>query len=151
MTSMAIITSRIVLVAAFLGAFLVQLVVLPAFIQESLHIYPEVQPLARPYQWTVSSGILCFQIAIIATWILLAKFARNHKLMHDALPWISLIIWMAALGTFLVLALGVHLLGIYGAGGPGVAFMVFTTVSCGTAATVLLIAKRSQVRAQLRQ
>src|SRR5690606_31632389 len=150
MTSMAIIPSRIVLVAAFLGALLVQIVALPAFIQESLRIYPEVQPLARPYQWTVNLGLVCFQIAIVAAWILLAKFARNHKLMHDALPWISLIIWMAAIGTFLVLALGVHLMGIYGAGGPGVALMVFITVSCGTADTVLLIAKSSTVCATLR-
>lgn len=142
MTHVAIAPARAVLIAVFLGIAFCQALILPAFIDETIRIHPEVAHLATPYRWAVTAGLACLQVALICFWILLSKVQRESIYEISSLHWASVAICASAMATLLVLGLGIHLLGFIGAGGPGVALAVAGSVACGCTAICLLFALR---------
>ncbi len=151
MTSLAVISARTALIAIFLGAILGQVLVMPMFIEEATYIHPEVADLATPYRCAVTAGIICLQIALICFWILISKLRRRTFYQISSLRWVSIAICAAATATLLVLGLVIHLLGLIGAGGPGVALAVAGAATLGGLATCLLVAMRGILASRIRK
>ncbi|MFJ2352292.1 DUF2975 domain-containing protein [Glutamicibacter sp. NPDC087673] len=151
MTSLAVISARTAIIAIFLGALLVQVLILPMFIEEAIYIHPEVAHLAIPYRCAVTAGLIGLQMALICFWILASKLRRRTIYQVSSLHWFSIAICAAAAATLLVLGLGIHLLAFIGAGGPGVAFAVAGGAALGGAATCLLVALRGMLVSRIRK
>jgi len=137
-----IVVLRSFFVTIFLGAFFGQLVIVPSFANESAALFPEVAFLAIPYTILVNVGIACLQIVVVAIWILLSMVQHDVIFTSQALRWVNVILWSAAGATMLVLFLGVHLLGVMQAGGPGVLLAVGGATICGTAFVLLMLVMR---------
>ncbi|WP_104092121.1 DUF2975 domain-containing protein [Arthrobacter sp. GMC3] len=142
MKDSAIVILRAFLVMIFLGAFLGQLVIVPAFANESTAAFPELAFLAAPYTIVVNAGIACLQVMGLAIWILLSMVQRDVIFTSQAFRWVNVIIWSAAGATMLVLSLGVHLLGVMQVGGPGVLLAIGGATICGTAFVLLMLVMR---------
>lgn len=137
---------RVFLVVIFFGALLGQTIVAPTLAAESAAQFPEVAGLAVPYTALVIGGLACLQTMLAATWILLSKVQRNAIFSQDSLRWATVIIWAAAGASALALALGIHLFGFVGSGGPGVLLLVGGAVVCGTAFVLLMVVMRDLLR-----
>jgi len=124
MSPFPIFALRIALALIFCGSLLVQFLALPLYIGEVLIQYPEVSNLATPYRWVVTLGVACVEVSLIVIWVLLSKVQKREIFSRQALPWVDTFIWATATASFLVLALGFHLLNIVHTGGPGVVLAV---------------------------
>ncbi|MGH8604460.1 MAG: DUF2975 domain-containing protein, partial [Gammaproteobacteria bacterium] len=112
---------------------------------------PEVAHLATPYRCAVTAGLISLQIALICFWILISKLRRRTIYQISSLRWLSIAICAAATATLLVLGLGIHLLGLVRAGGPGVALAVAGAATLGGSATCLLVAMRGMLASRIRK
>ncbi|GAB3755868.1 hypothetical protein GCM10027591_04990 [Zhihengliuella somnathii] len=105
--------------------------------------YVEVRHLVTAYSVAGILSLLCFQIALLAVWRLLAVASRGRMLAARALRWVNILI-LAVAGSAVIPALTlVHLLFIVGVGGPGVFLWLVFCLVCGIALVLLLMVMKS--------
>ncbi|WP_019930831.1 DUF2975 domain-containing protein [Nocardia sp. BMG111209] len=97
------------IVAAFAAGLFGQIVVVPTTGADEVDQYPPYAPYAVPYESVAIVGIACVQIALIATWMLLALVRRNSIFSPDATRWLNVVIGSAVGGTLLAAGVVVHL------------------------------------------
>lgn len=137
---------RVCLTLIFLGGLLWQAWVVPTLAAQNATLFPEVAFLATPYTVVVIVAIACLQVSLAATWKLLSMVERRTIFTQRAFGWVNAIIASIAVATFLALSLGVHLLGIIGVGGPGVALAIAALTTCGSAFALLMLVMKGLLR-----
>jgi Protein of unknown function (DUF2975) len=97
-----------ILAAILLGLF-GQIVVIPTTAADDVDQFPPYAPFAAPYVTVAIIGVACVQVALVATWMLLAMVRRDAIFTPRAFRWVDVIIGSAAVATLLALGVATHL------------------------------------------
>ncbi|MFC7431426.1 MULTISPECIES: DUF2975 domain-containing protein [unclassified Agrococcus] len=142
MSSPVIAALRVVLVVIGLGAVVLQLVLVPELAREAADGDARLVPAIAPYAVAGIALVVCVQVVLVCTWMLLRRVQHGAIFERSALRWVDGIVAAAALATTIVLALTVHLLAVVGTGGPGVLLVLLCLLVGGVAATLLMLVMR---------
>ena len=130
--------ARVALGVLLLGTLLAQVLV-PQLAAELGGSQEEVAHLVVPYSAAALVAIACVQGALVAVWRLLALAGRDEIFTGVSLRWADGFTVLAAAATLVAAGPMLHLLGVVGVGGPGVALALGACVACG--ATLVLVAR----------
>lgn len=141
---------RFPLVLLFLGALLMQTVIIPVAAGQEAEYWPEVAFLAVPYSVIAILVVMCAEIVLIAVWVLLSMVERGAIFTERAFLWVDVIIGSAATATVLCIAVAGHLLVVLRAGGPGVVLALGGASVAGVTFILLMVVMRGLLRAATR-
>ncbi|MCK8681011.1 DUF2975 domain-containing protein [Streptomyces lichenis] len=129
-----------------------QLVVLPATAADEVDRFPPYAPLAVPYTAVAILGVLCVQVALVATWALLTMVERDAIFTSRAFRWVDVIIGSALVATVLAAGAAAHL-AVAEIPSPGdgmdVLGALFAATGCagvGAAFTMLVVVMKGLLR-----
>ena len=132
---------RLLLVLIFAGALLGQVLV-PVIAHSYGQEYWEVEPLVVPYAAAGIAALVCFEVAIVAVWVLLGLVASGEVFTGRALRWVDAIIASGALAAALCAGVGAHLTMVAGIGGPPALLLLLGSLVGGAAFVLLMIVMR---------
>ncbi|MFJ3233934.1 DUF2975 domain-containing protein [Streptomyces sp. NPDC086787] len=100
---------RVGIVTAVLAGLFAQAVVIPTTAADEVDRFPPYAPFATPYVIVAIVGVACVQVALAATWMLLAMVRRDAIFTPLAFRWVDVIIGSAVVGTLLSVGVTGHL------------------------------------------
>jgi hypothetical protein len=141
---LAVITLRLVLVAAFLLLLLFQVMSIPG---QFSHMAAE-NPERANLQWPLTIfGILelaCVQVVIVSTWKLLTMVRQDQIFSHRAFVWVDAIMWaIAAAWTMLAVFAAIV---VFNADDPGVPLLLILMLVAGAAVGLVVVVLRALLR-----
>ena len=129
--------ARAVLVLIALLTLVGQVVVVPAMAREVANEAPSAAAAVVPYAIAGVAAIVCAQVAIVCTWLLLSRVARRTIFDRRALRWVDGILAAAVVATLIALGVTIHALAAIG-GGLGI-LVALLVVVLGCAVVALLV------------
>ncbi|MGD9530771.1 DUF2975 domain-containing protein [Pseudonocardia sp.] len=141
----AVLPLRIFLVALFGILVVFQTLSLPGQFAHMAQESPESAHLRWPFTAIAVFFVLCVQVVIVSTWMLLTRVVRDRIFSRASLVWVDAIVWAVAAAW--VVLVGVLLWVGYHADDPGVPLVLFL-LTVGLAVVGLLMVV---MRALLRQ
>ncbi|MEI7744228.1 MAG: DUF2975 domain-containing protein [Chloroflexota bacterium] len=121
---------RVVFLVLLLVSVLAQVLV-PAFAFEFGVRVPEVAYLVVPYSLAAILFIACGQVALLATWRLLALVDGGAVFTRRAVRWVDAIVTCGAVATVLTGLVLIHMLAfVPGGGGPMVYWLAACIAAC---------------------
>lgn len=110
MNGIFIVMLRLGILATLLGGLFGQIVVIPTTAADEVELFPPLEPFAPFYVTTAILGIVCIQVALIATWMLLNMIDRQALFTQRAFLWVDTIIGASVAATLLSLGVIGHLM-----------------------------------------
>ncbi|GAA2172515.1 DUF2975 domain-containing protein [Agrococcus versicolor] len=137
MPRILIAVSRVVLVLLAALSVVGQVVVVPAMAQEVANEAPTAARFVAAYAVAGVTAIVCAQIALVCTWLLLARVARRTIFDARALRCVDGIVAAAVVATLVAVVVATHAIAAVG-GGIGIA-IALAVVVLACAAVALLV------------
>ncbi|MFD5751173.1 DUF2975 domain-containing protein [Streptomyces sp. NPDC127033] len=100
---------RVGIAAAILVGLFGQIVVIPTTAADEVDRFPPYEPFAVPYSVVAVVGVVCVQVALGATWMLLDMVSRDAIFTPRAFRWVDVIIGSSLVATLLALGVTGHL------------------------------------------
>ena len=143
-----VVAGRVALGLLAVGALLCQLV-LPTEAAATGRMYPEVEHLVLPYTVAAIVAIGCIEVSIVITWRLLSTAAAGAVFQTRTIRWVGQV--RAAMLAFVVIVVLVasHLLFVANLGGPGILFILVSSVAAGLGLDVFLRVVQELLRAAI--
>jgi uncharacterized BrkB/YihY/UPF0761 family membrane protein len=95
-------------------------------------------------------GILCFQVVIVCTWMLLTMVQKDRIFSEASLRWVNGIVWAFIAGWIILVAIATYLTAfIYFTPelrDPGIPIVLFGMVLAGAVFVLLMIIMRALLR-----
>ncbi|MFE3825842.1 DUF2975 domain-containing protein [Streptomyces sp. NPDC059092] len=123
---------RVGIAAAILFSLFGQVVVIPTTAADEVDRFPSYEPFAVPYVTVAVVGIVCVQVALVATWMLLDMVSRDAIFTPRAFRWVDVIIGASVVATLLALGVTGHL-AVAGIPSPGDGMELIGALGAATA------------------
>jgi hypothetical protein len=95
---------RVLLVIVFAGLLAAQVWAVPAVLPDMTR--PSLEQTFM--RWTMGTvavlGLVCVQVVLVCTWVLLTKVTQDRIFSTDALRWVDAIVWASVVGWAMLLA-----------------------------------------------
>ncbi|WGW12511.1 DUF2975 domain-containing protein [Saxibacter everestensis] len=147
MSHFAILALRALVILIGLGALILQLVLIFPVYANTVANESDVTILPVPYAVLGVALAVCVEVALVAVWVLLSMVRRGAIFTQRAFRWVDAIIVAGLAATVLVLAFGIHLIGVaMRDDAPGVIVFVGGAVMAGMAFVLLMVVMRGLLR-----
>jgi uncharacterized BrkB/YihY/UPF0761 family membrane protein len=145
-----VIILRIFLATLFAFLIVMQVLSLPGDISHDVQQAPEAAHLLWPILVAQELGILCFQVVIVCTWMLLTMVQKDRIFSEASLRWVNGIVWAFIVGWIILVAIATYLTAfIYFTPelrDPGIPIVLFGMVLAGAVFVLLMIIMRALLR-----
>ena len=143
-TRRVVLTLRVLLVTAFVAVLVLQFLSVPG----TLDYRAEVNPELGWHRWVLlvvlEAELVCAQVVIVCTWMLLGMVQQDRIFTEDALRWVDRMI--AALGIGWVVWAGLSLAIVLDADDPGMPLMLAIMLLAGAVFILILLVMRALLR-----
>lgn len=148
MSFVTILALRALIILLGLGALLGQIRVLPVF-GFGIAADAELPALGVPYTVVGIAIAACFQVALVAVWVLLSMVRRDAIFSEHAFRWVDVITAVGAVATILLLGLAAHLYYVVNPilDAPGLIAITGGAALFGAAFVLLMVVMRGLLRA----
>jgi amino acid transporter len=145
MSTLAVLGLRVALVVLFLGTLLGEVVILPAIGRDLGGVSEQA---TVPYTVLAIAVGVCFQVVLVAIWLLLSMIRRGAIFSERAFRWVDVIIGAGIAATLLLLGIAVliYLLIEPPLDAPGIVVIALGFVVASGAFVLLMVVMRGLLR-----
>jgi hypothetical protein len=143
-TRQVVLLLRVLLVTAFVAVVVLQVLSVPGTLAYRAEVNPELGWRRWVLLGVLEAELLCAQVVIVCTWMLLGMVQRDRIFTEDALRWVDGMIGALAVG-WLAWA-GLSLAIVLGADDPGTPLMLAIMLLAGAVFILILLVMRALLR-----
>ena len=135
---------RVFLVVLFGILVVLQTLSLPGQFAHMAQESPDQAHLRWPLTAITVFWVLCVQVVVVATWMLLTRVEEDRIFSETSLVWVDVIVW--AVGAGWVVLVGFFLYVGFTADDPGLPLLLFLLVTGGAVLGLLMVVLRALLR-----